>query len=336
MKTLILGHSEVARLMTMRECIGLMEETFKILASGDRVIPLRSIMAVPKVKGFLGVMPGYVGGKDPIMGLKITGVYPENFKTPYDSHQGAVVLFDVRYGFPLAIVDATSITAVRTAAVSAVATKFLARPDASNLALLGSGVQAEKHLEALSLVRPVRKVRVWSVPHDHALKFADKTSKLYSFDIEAAETADEAVRDADIICTVTPSPTPILHGAAVRPGTHINAVGACTASARELDSEAVRRSRLFSDYRESLFNESGDFLIPLKEGVIREDHLIGEIGDVITGKMNGRTSDRDITLFKSLGISLEDLTSARYIYQKALDLKIGTYVEIVAEREEKA
>ena len=335
LKTLVLSHYDIAQLMSMQECIVIMEECFIAMASGKTITPLRTCMIAPGVNGRLGMMPGFIRENPATMGIKVTGVYPDNYLTLYDSHQGAILLFDVQFGCLLSILDAASITAIRTAAASAAATKILARKGASELALLGSGVQAEKHLEAVSLVRELRKVKVWSLPYDHTLRFIDKVSSRYSFDIQPARTSDEAISEADIICTVTSSKTPVLKGSALKLGAHINAVGACERSSRELDSDAVLRSRLFSDSRESLFNEAGDFLIPLDEGVINKDHFLGELGELLTGRISGRKSVGDITVYKSLGLSIQDLACSQYIYRKALNRNIGNSVELIATREGK-
>ena len=332
MKVLVVNHSEVRKILTMEACIPVMEKALSILSKGEADAPVRNSLRVLDGSGVLGMMPGYVGGDLNIMGLKVVSVFPGNHKTEYESHQGAVMIYEMQYGRPLAIIDAGEITATRTAAVSAVATKLLARKDAGDLALIGSGTQASKHLEAIKLVRDIRRVRVWSVPLEHAQQFAERESKKHGINVEVMETAHEAAQGADIICTVSASSEPVLFGESVANGAHINAVGACFAKARELDTAAVAKSRLYVDYRESTINEAGDYLIPLKEGAIGEDHIIGEIGDILLGKIQGRSSDNEITLYKSLGISVEDLTAAYYIYQKATEIGLGTSVEFGGTR----
>jgi ornithine cyclodeaminase len=316
----------------MEECLGVIEETFKTLARGDALQPLRQIMWLPDKKGVLALMPSYLGHPR-TTGAKIITVFPGNLTTRYESHQGAVLVFESETGRLLAVVDASSVTAIRTAAVSAVATKALARGDASDLAILGSGRQASMHLDAMKTVREIKRVRVWSRNPDHAKNFAKRESKHHELPIEAHGSAQEAVAGCHIVCTTTAATSPILLGKWLEPGMHVNAIGASTPPFRELDSEAVVRSRLFVDRRESTLNESEDFLIPKREGLIGDDHIRGELGEVLLGKIAGRTSDDEITLFKSLGLAVEDLASAYYIYNKADTTRAGTRVEFSAERE---
>jgi ornithine cyclodeaminase len=216
--------------------------------------------------------------------------------------------------------------------VSGVATRLLSRENSRSLAILGSGVQARTHLAAMRAVRTITDVRVWSRSTDHAREFSDRESKRHGIPITVWANAEDAVRDADIICTTTGSRDPILEGKWISPGTHINAVGSSIAVARELDASAVKMSSLFVDRRESTLNEGGDFLIAKQEGAVDDSHILGEIGDVLTGQMQGRRSAEEITLFKSLGLAVEDVASANYIYQKALDTGKGTLIELGGER----
>lgn len=335
MDVLIINQDEVRRLLPMNKCIDLMDQTLRTLARGDAVQPLRSATWLPDRSGLIGLMPGYLG-EPQALGVKVVTVFPGNHGTDFDSHQGAVMLFDVDNGSPLAILDATEITAIRTAAVSAVATNRLAREDASCLALLGSGTQARTHLEALMLVRDVKEVRLWSLNSDRAAQFARRESTRYNIRIEAKSTASEAVDGADIICTVTAATEPILLGQWISPGAHINAVGACTPNARELDTAAVVNSRLFVDRLESALNESGDFRFPKAEGAIDDDKIVGELGDVLLERVVGRSSSKEITLFKSLGLAVEDLAAAHYIFDHAKRNNIGTTIKLGGRRDETA
>jgi ornithine cyclodeaminase len=330
MKVLILSQADVRRLLTMRECIDLMAETLATLARGEAVQPLRNMMRIPDA-GILGMMPAYLSqGK--AVGIKVLTVFQSNHGTEYDSHQGAVLFFEGEHGSLKAILDASAVTAIRTAAVSGVATRLLAPPDASDLAILGAGVQALTHLEAMRAVRPVTRVRVWNRTAQHAKDFAARESKRHGIPVEAVPSPEEAVRGASLICTTTSSKEPVLEGKWLSPGAHINAAGSSVATTRELDTTAVKRARLFVDRRESTLNEAGDFLIPKKEGAIGDDHILGEIGDLVLGRTPGRRSPEEITLFKSLGIGVEDVASARFTYEKALKAGVGVSVEFGGQR----
>jgi ornithine cyclodeaminase len=322
MKVLFVNEAGVNELLPMESCVGVMRDALATFARGDSVLPLRSMVWLPDRSGLLGLMPGYLG-EPRSFGLKVVSVMPGNHGTPYDSHQGVVMLFGLEHGEPLAILDATAITAIRTAAASAAATDALAREDAGDLALIGSGAQGRTHLAAMRAVRKLRRVRVWSRTRAHAERFAREAGG----GVEVADSAEDAVRGADLICTTTSSKEPVLQGAWLSPGAHVNAVGACFAASRELDTEAVRRSRFFTDCRESCVNESGDFLIARQEGAITDAHLLGEIGEVFLGKVAGRQSREDITIYESLGIAIEDLASAHFIHRRAKETRAGMWLE---------
>lgn len=322
MKVLFVNEAGVKELLPMGECVGIMRAALSTFARGDVVLPLRSMVRLPDGSGLLGLMPGYLG-EPKSFGLKVVSVMPGNHGTPYDSHQGVVMLFGLEHGEPLAILDATAITAIRTAAASAAATDALARDDAGDLAILGAGAQGRTHLEAMRAVRKLRRVRVWSRSPAHAESFAREAGD----GVEAVGSAEDAVRGADLICTTTASKEPVLRGAWVAPGAHVNAVGACFPASRELDSDLVKRARFFTDCRESCVNESGDYLLPLKEGAITDAHLLGEIGEVFTGKIPGRQSRDDVTIYESLGIALEDLASAHFIHRRAQETGAGLWLD---------
>jgi alanine dehydrogenase len=313
MSTYIVPQDRVAELLPMRECIDVMERVLSALSRGEAVLPLRSLMRTPDASGLLGLMPAFLGDP-PCLGIKVISVFFDNHKVGLDSHQGAVLLFEPEHGSLVAMIDASSITGIRTAAVSGAATRVLAREDAGDLAMIGSGVQAVTHLEAMLCVRTLRRVRVYS---RNAHAFAERESKKHKIRIEVMDSAREAVEGADIICTTTSAREPVVNGDWIAPGAHINAVGACFPDTRELDTRAVVRSRLFVDRRESALNEAGDFLIPRSEGAIGDDHIVGELGDLFLGRVPGRRSADEITLFKSLGIAVEDLAAAHLIWSKA-------------------
>ena len=327
MKALIADQQLVTELLPMDEAIGVMRRALTMLAEGDVVMPLRQMIPLPGGDRVLGLMPSYLGGLEAV-GVKVIAAFPANFGTEYDTHQGVVLYFDTERGLLRAIVDATSITAIRTAAVSGLATELLARADAGDLAIIGAGTQAHTHLQAMMAVRPLRRVRVFSVPAESAAVFAARESRLQGLEVEVATTAEEAVAGADLICTTTTASEPVVLGAWVSPGAHINAVGAYTPATRELDSALVTGARLYADRRESLLGEAGEFLIPKGEGLIGDEHIVGEIGEVLTGKAPARTSPDEITLFKSLGIAIEDLAAAHHVYTKAKERGLGTWVEI--------
>ena len=333
MKVLVVNGSEIRTLLPMDECIDVMSDALAALARSEAMVPLRQIMWLPEKVGALGMMPGYISGIDAV-GLKVITVFPGNHGTRYDSHQGAVLLFEATHGQLLAIMDATTITAIRTAAVSGVATRLLAREDAESLAILGSGVQAGTHLAAMLHSRPIQKVRVWSRDAAHAQRFAERESKRHGIAINVMTTVQDAVKECDIICTTTSAREPILRGEWITPGTHINAVGSSVPFTRELDSTAVKIARLFVDRRESALNEAGDFLLARKEGIIEDTHIVGEIGEIMIGEIDGRRTSDEITLFKSLGLGIEDLAAANHIYRKAIQSNDGTAVELGGERDE--
>ncbi len=299
------------------------------LARGQATQPLRHLMRLPRGSDIFGMMPAQVGGEISSHGIKAVSFFPGNHGTVFDAHQGVVVLFEPEHGCPVAVLDASEITAIRTGAASALATRLLAREDATTLGLLGAGVQAENHLAAITCVRRIESVRVWSRDAVQAERFAAEQGRP-GMRVMAVTAAREAVVGSDIVCTVTAAGEPILKGTWLEPGTHINAVGACLPTRRELDSEAVQRARLFTDRMESLEHEAGDYLIGLREGVFDKSHALGEIGDILVGRLEGRRAAADITLFKSLGIGIEDLAAAWHVYRKALQQKgqqIGTWVE---------
>ena len=310
MKILILSEHEVDELLVMEECIDVMADALAALARDEVHNPLRQTVVGPNAPGLLGLMPAYRGGGTPYYGLKEVCVFPENPKRGLDTHLGSVILHSGETGEPLAFMNAAAITAIRTAAVSAVATRLLANEDASVLAILGAGVQARSHLRAIPLVRKVKEVRTWS-----------RSSG-------TAASAEECVRGADIIVTATSSREPVLRREWIRPGAHINAVGSSIAAARELDGATVAAASLFVDRRESTVNESGDYLFALREKAISgPEHIRAELGELLTGKAQGRTSRDELTLFKSLGLAIEDLAAAAFLYDKARAQGRGTWVD---------
>ena len=315
MEPLFVNKEKIASLLPMEECIEVMEKMFRSLAAGECLQPLRNIMRLPDGSGVLGMMPGHAA-KLGVMGIKVISVFHANREAGFPSHQGIVMLFDAKNGQPLMLFDALEITAIRTAAASAVATKLLSRENSSTLAIIGSGEQAKRHIEAMLLVRNIKQINLWSRNENNAKHLVNELSAEYNIPIHIKKNVQQAVEHADIICTVTASKEPVVMGDWIAAGTHINAVGSSTASSRELDTTAIVRSKLFTDRYESLFNEAGDFLIPKKEGAITDEHVKAEIGEVLSGTKKGRENDEEITVFKSLGIAAEDIFSAYHIYEK--------------------
>jgi len=331
MNTLIIPQDLVPGLLPMSECIDVMAQALGALAKNDAVLPLRHLMWMPERAGLLGLMPGYLG-TPASLGLKVISVVMGNHATDRDSHQGAVLLFDTTDGRLLAIIDATSITAIRTAAVSGLATRLLAREDAGDLAILGSGVQASTHLEAMRTVRTLRRVRVYSKTKEQAAAFARHHSRAGGVPVESMPSARDAVAGADLICTATSAREPVLLGSWIAAGAHVNAVGACFPAWRELDTAAVAAARLYVDRRESALAEAGDFLIPRSEGAIGDDHIVGELGELVIGRLAGRRAPSEITLFKSLGVAVEDLAAAHHIHARARAEGKGTAIDFGGRR----
>ena len=316
----------------MKDCIDVVRDALITLADGNALQPLRPVMWLPDRRGALGMMPGYLEHIG-IIGIKTISVFPGNAATAYDSHQGTVALFDDQNGQLIALIDATEITAIRTAAASAVATEVLARPEASVLAVLGSGVQAASHIEAIPAVRPIGEIRVWSRNRDNAERLAK--SMVSAEDgprMQAVSSVAEATDGADIVCTTTASTDPVLLAEHLETGMHINAVGASVPNARELDGPAIARTRLFGDRRESVLNEAGDFLIAREEGFVTDDDIKGDVGDVLTGRITGRKGLDDITLFKSLGLAVEDIAAGHLVYQTAVSRGAGQSLALGGER----
>jgi ornithine cyclodeaminase len=326
-KLLILTHDEVHQLLPMDACIELMSQTLAGLARGEYIQPLRTIIRPPQRSDLMGLMPAVRNTADAVYGLKAICVFPQNAARGKDAHQGGVLLFSGETGELLALINASAITEIRTAAVSAVATNALARPEASDLAIIGAGVQGRSHLESISCGRKIKSVRVASRTFAHAQRFAQEESANYSFPITAVANVKDAVSGAEIIVTATTSHDPVLNREWISPGAHINAVGTYSPAAREIDTATIVASSLFTDRRESLLNESGDYLLAAQEGAIGPEHIRGEVGEVLTELKTGRQSNEEITLFKSLGLAVEDLASADYLFRRAQDQRAGTWVE---------
>jgi ornithine cyclodeaminase len=310
----VIEREEVARRLTYDLCIPIVRQAMMAFSQGETRQHLRSI--IPLARGHVfGIMPGALG-EDAPFGAKLISVYPENFAQGRQSHQGVVVLFEPQTGEPVCIVHAGEITAIRTAAASAVATDVLARPDACRLAILGYGEQAATHARALVKVLAIQSVRVWGRAPDRAQAFCTRMRLELGIPFASAADVEDLVSDADIICTVTSAREPIPKGAWVRPGTHVNLVGSSVAGPVEVDTELVVKSRFVVDSREGVLRQGAEFLKAKQEGAIGDEHIAAEIGQVLAGDIPGRRSDAEITVYKSLGHVVQDLASAWALYSK--------------------
>ena len=358
MRVLILSHDDVHKALTPGECAEAMASVLAAHARGEAFMPLRSIMAPPGAAGFMGLMPGWRGANVPtgtpspaangngdgdgdehalpeppppdkaVFSLKAICLIPGNPARGLDAHQGIVTLFDGETGVPTAILDASAVTEIRTAAVTAVATRALARQDARALAILGAGVQARSHLKALLDVRPFDHVRIYAPTEEHAHAVVDEAAETDA-ELSVAPSAELAVSGADVVVVATSSREPVLSREWLSIGAHVNAVGASTPTAREIDVQTVADSALFCDSRESLRNEAGEFLLAITEGAIPgEEHVRGELGEVLAGLKPGRSDDTELTLFRSLGLAVEDLAAAEHAVAVARSHGIGTEVEL--------
>jgi ornithine cyclodeaminase len=321
MSVLVLGEDDVRTTLDMPRCIAAMEGVLAALARGEVSMPLRTIFRVPDeaVLG-LGLMPAHRGGAEPVISLKEVVVAPGNSARGLDPHQGAVLLHDGTTGQLVAVLNASPITEIRTAAVSAVATKLLARPGSRQVAILGSGVQGRSHAVAMREVLPEAELRVWSRDPAHAEALALEAHGL------ACSAVAEALAGADVVCTCTAAQEPIVALGNLAPGAHVNAVGSSGTWARELEADVVAAASLFVDRRESTVNESGDYLGAVAERGIGPEHILAELGELLVDAHPGRRSDEELTVFKSLGLAAEDLAAAALCVEVARERGIGVEV----------
>lgn len=310
----IIDREEVARGLTYELCIPIVREAMIALSTGETRQLLRSIIPLADGRMF-GIMPGALGEQAPF-GAKLVSVFPENFSQGRQSHQGLVVLFDPQSGAPVCVVHAGEVTAIRTAAASAVATDVLARADAKSLALLGYGEQARTHARSISKVRALEAITVWGRSAERAQAFAEEMSAELGVAVEAAADARAAVAGADIICTVSAAKEPVLMGEWVAPGTHVNLVGSSYAGPVEVDNALVAQARFIADSREGVLAQGAEFLAAKAAGVIDDSHVVAEIGEVLAGRIEGRQSSEQITIYKSLGHVVQDLASAWALYKQ--------------------
>jgi len=317
----LLTEADVKAVLSMADLIDTMATALRQFSDGGVVQPVRSVIGVGSEHAFFGTMPAYV--REPAaLGAKLVTVFGSNPARGLPSHLASILLLDPETGALRALLDGRYITEARTAAVSAVSSKLLARPSASTLAIIGSGVQARSHLEALTYIHTLQDVRVWSPTADRRRAFVSELAGHVSPRLTAADSAEQAVREADIVALVTSSPTPVIDAAWVKPGAHVIAVGACRPTQREIPPELTERARLFVDSRAAALVESGDVVMAIKEGRFQADHIVAELGELVNGAP-GRRSDTEITIFKSLGLAVEDVTTADLAWRRAVERGIG-------------
>jgi alanine dehydrogenase len=319
---LLLSEHDVRIVLTMDDLIAAMEEALAQFSTGGVQQPLRTVLQVGAQPAFFGVMPAFTTDP-PALGTKLVTVFGSNAAAGLPTHLATMVLLDPGTGELLAVMDGRYITEARTAAVSAVSVKQLARDDAGVLAIVGSGVQARSHLEALARVRPLTDIRVWSPSRERREQFVRDMRSHVGAPLRATSSVDDAVRGANLIALVTSSREPVLRSGQVADGTHICAVGACRPDQREMDTALVARGRLYVDSRAGALAEAGDIVLPIAEGALEPSTIAGELGEVLAGRATGRTSRTDLTIFKSLGMAVEDVAAARLAYERAAARGIG-------------
>jgi alanine dehydrogenase len=319
---LILSEPDLRQLLPMEELIAAMADALAAFSSGGVQQPLRTVLEVGTSKAFFGVMPAFIPASG-ALGTKLVTVFGSNLALGLPSHLATIILLDSTTGEMRGLLDGRYITEARTAAVSAVSTQLLARPAASTLAIIGTGVQAWSHLEALRLVRKLSEIRVWSPTAAHRARFASEAKEKLSVHVTTTASAREAVEGADLIALVSSSREPVVHSAWVQEGAHVCAVGACRPDQREMDSDLVGRARLFVDSRTAALAEAGDIVLPIKEGRFTAGHIAGELGEVVSGRTPGRTNSSEVTIFKSLGMAVEDVAAAQLAFEKAGSRGLG-------------
>jgi len=322
-KTLIIERDTLKQLLTMEDCIESMDSCMRQTSAGNLVNPPRS--GFKAGEGMLAWMPGYLGEPEGFA-CKLITLFPKAKLKGYSSHSGVTVYFEAETGQPAMIVDSGYLTAVRTAAASAVATRALARDNASTLALVGSGEQGYLHVAAMLAVRPISAIRIWGRTPENAARFKEQVEAEWQVKVDIFPTVAQTIEGADIICSATPTTTPLLLGNELPEGCHINAVGASRAPKVELDEAAVMKSLYYLDYRESAFNEARDLVEALESGAISEEHVRGEIGEVLLGHKRGRENERDITIYRSVGFAAQDVAAAGLVYDKARKQGLGLSV----------
>lgn len=329
MQLRILSAEDVRQALPMAAAVAGMKGAFAQLSTGEARVPLRTQLAVPEHGGVAIFMPAYLSGTGDLA-VKVVSVFPGNAQRELPTIHGVVLALDEATGRPLALLEGGTLTAIRTGAGSGAATDFLARQDARTAAIIGSGVQARTQLEAVCTVREIGDVRVFSPNREHALAFAEEMAGHGPIPeaITVAESADSAVRGADIVCTATTSSTPVFSGEVLAAGAHINAVGSFRTDMQEVDATTIRRSLVVVDSREAVMEEAGDLVIPIEAGEIDESHIYAELGEVASGQKRGRTEREQITYFKSVGVAVQDAVAASLALHYAEREELGTLVTL--------
>jgi ornithine cyclodeaminase/alanine dehydrogenase-like protein (mu-crystallin family) len=323
----VISSRQIRELLPFGECVEAVERAMRGVSAGNVVMPLRQFMPLPSGEGRLAWMPGYLGDPE-CFGIKLLSLFPGNPRVGLSSHVGLYVLYEATHGCPLAILEASALTAIRTAAASVVATRALARPDSRTLAVIGTGEEARSHLDAFQAVQPFERVLVWGRNPAATRELAEYALGAGCARVEMAPSVAAAAAEADVICTVTGAQEPLLFGSDVRKGTHLCLVGASVPSSREVDDDLVAMSRYFVDYRGSAMVQAGELLDAIKAGRVTEAHILGEIGDVLSGAVAGRRSADEVTVYKSLGVAAQDLAGALVVYRHALERELGTVAEL--------
>lgn len=327
MRIRILSADDVRRALPMREAVEAMKRAFAQLSTGQAEVPLRVPLHVPRHNGLTLFMPAYLAADDR-MAVKIVSVFNDNPARGLPLIHALVVVVDAETGQPAAVLEGGYLTALRTGAASGAATDLLARPDAATATIFGAGVQARTQLEAVCAVRPIRQAWVYDVNPDRARRYAEEMEARLGIPVRVAATPAEAARSADVICTATTSSVPVFDDADIRPGTHINAVGAYTPEMREIPTETVLRARVVIDHRTASLAEAGDLLIPIREGRMTEEHIWAEMGEIVAGQKAGRTSPDEVTLFKSVGVAVQDVAAAAAVLEAARRQNLGVEVSL--------
>ena len=324
---LLLTGNDVIKVLDMADCMGVVEKAFAELASGTAVMPLR--ISIYPLDGLALYMPAYLKEMG-TLACKVVISYKNNpAKHNLPTIMGKLLLQDPETGDVICILDGAYLTAVRTGAASGVATKYLARHDkGQKVGIFGAGVQAKTQLWAMAVARDLAKAYVYDIVDEAVTKFIKEMSIKLNLEVVKADSPDQVLEEADIICTATSSPTPIFDGTKVREGTHLNSVGSHTPNARELDTAIIKRAKIIADSYEACLNEAGDIMIPIREGAIAKSHMYAELGEIIIGKKPSRADDKEITLFKSNGLAIQDVATAKLVYDKAVQAKIGTEIEL--------